>query len=719
MAIKLSGLHSGMDTESIISELVKVKSDKKIKLEGEQKRLSWKQEAWKSLNTKIYGFYSKSLSGMRFTSDYNKKTTTSSHSAVSVITSGDAPNVVQTMKIEGMAKAGYLTGADISKDGKKYDSSTKLVEDLGIKADSTFTITSGGVSKNIKITDSTTIGDVITVMREAGVNANFDKVNQRFYISSKNTGKGKDFTLTSNNADGLDAMAKLGIAASLDDDKNTKEMYENYKNALVYENGVLNEDATIENLKKLSVFDDALAQNIKENDYSKIIEDAKKAIEEKTKALEEAKTKYPETYKVADGYLQAKDADGNLLTDAEGNAVVEMDSTKIQAAMDELLKKYDTVDTEGNPVAGTYENLTEDEKAIYDKYADQLEAAKIVDSIQKELDTQNENLTNAQNLYDVEKGEATEALIAAVAQEQLEKAKEAEQMLDLYANSGVTANAVRIAGEDSAIILNGVRYEAERNTFEINGLTITLNSDTREEITLSTQEDTNGIYDMVKGFLKEYNELINEMDKLYNADSASKYTMLTKEEKEAMSEDEVEEWEKKIKDGLLRRDSTLSTVFEAMKNIMLSGVKMSDGTTLYLSEFGINTLGYFNAEENEKNAYHIDGDPDDASTMNNTDKLKAAIAKDPEQVAEFFANLSRSLYDKLDDLMERTDYSSAFTVYNDKALQKEYDNYKEKIADQEEKIAKFEDRYYDKFTAMEVAMSKLTNQQNAISSLFG
>ena len=718
MAIKLSGLHSGMDTESIISELVKAKSDKKVKLEGEQKRLSWKQEAWKSLNTKIYGFYSKSLSGMRFTSDYNKKTTTSSHSAVSVITSGDAPNVVQTMKIEGMAKAGYLTGDDISKDGKKYDSSTKLVEDLGIKADSTFTITSGGVSKNIKITDSTTIGDVITVMREAGVNANFDKVNQRFYISSKNTGKGNDFTLTSNNADGLDAMAKLGIAASLDDDKNTKEMYENYKNALVYENGVLNEDATIENLKKLSVFDDAVAQNIKENNYAKIIEDAKKAIEEKTKALEEVKAKYPETYKVADGYLQAKDADGNLLTDDEGNAIVEMDSTKIQAAMDELLKKYDT--TEGdNTVAGTYDNLTEDEKAIYDKYADQLEAAKIVEGIQKELDTQNENLTNAQNLYDAEKGEATEALIAAVAQEQLAKAKEAEQMLDLYANSGVTANAVRIAGEDSSIILNGVRYEAERNTFEINGLTITLNSDTREEITLTTQEDTNGIYDMVKGFLKEYNELINEMDKLYNADSASKYTMLTKEEKEAMSEDEVEEWEKKIKDGLLRRDSTLSTVFEAMKNIMLSGVKMSDGTTLYLSEFGINTLGYFNAEENEKNAYHIDGDPDDANTMNNTDKLKAAIASDPEKVSEFFANLSRTLYDKLDDLMERTDYSSAFTVYNDKALQKEYDNFKEKIADQEEKIADFEDRYYDKFTAMEVAMSKLTSQQNAISSLFG
>ena len=44
--------------------------------------------------------------------------------------------------------------------------------------------------------------------------------------------------------------------------------------------------------------------------------------------------------------------------------------------------------------------------------------------------------------------------------------------------------------------------------------------------------------------------------------------MLTDEEKEAMSEDEVEEWEKKIKDGLLRRDSTLGTVFDSCRRII-------------------------------------------------------------------------------------------------------------------------------------------------------
>ena len=43
MAIRLSGMNSGMDTESIVAELVKLKSEKKTKLEGEQKKLKWKQ----------------------------------------------------------------------------------------------------------------------------------------------------------------------------------------------------------------------------------------------------------------------------------------------------------------------------------------------------------------------------------------------------------------------------------------------------------------------------------------------------------------------------------------------------------------------------------------------------------------------------------------------------------------------------------------------------
>ena len=63
MAIRITGMYSGLDTESIISELVSAQSYKKNKLVKEQKKLSWKQDAWKSLNTKIYSFLFKEENG--------------------------------------------------------------------------------------------------------------------------------------------------------------------------------------------------------------------------------------------------------------------------------------------------------------------------------------------------------------------------------------------------------------------------------------------------------------------------------------------------------------------------------------------------------------------------------------------------------------------------------------------------------------------------------
>jgi flagellar biosynthetic protein FliS len=46
------------------------------------------------------------------------------------------------------------------------------------------------------------------------------------------------------------------------------------------------------------------------------------------------------------------------------------------------------------------------------------------------------------------------------------------------------------------------------------------------------------------------------MDEAYNADSSKGYEPLTDDEKSAMTDDEVEKWETKIKDSLLRKDDT-------------------------------------------------------------------------------------------------------------------------------------------------------------------
>ena len=61
MPIRITGMNSGLDTEAIIQELTSAKSYKKTQLEKAQTKLGWKQEAWKTLNSKVYSFYTKTL----------------------------------------------------------------------------------------------------------------------------------------------------------------------------------------------------------------------------------------------------------------------------------------------------------------------------------------------------------------------------------------------------------------------------------------------------------------------------------------------------------------------------------------------------------------------------------------------------------------------------------------------------------------------------------
>ena len=200
--------------------------------------------------------------------------------------------------------------------------------------------------------------------------------------------------------------------------------------------------------------------------------------------------------------------------------------------------------------------------------------------------------------------------------------------------------------------------------------------------------------------------------------SASKYEPLTDEEKDAMSEKEVEKWEQKIKDSLLRRDSTLNSVSSAMRNVMRGSYSIN-GKDYSLSSFGIKTLGYFTSKQNERNAYHIDGDPDDTNVALNSDKLKAAIADDPDAVMEFFQKLSTDMYSTLTEKMKSTKLSSAYTVYNDKQMKTEYEAYEKDIKRWEERIAAMEDKYYKQFAAMETALSKLQSSTASLTSLLG
>ncbi|MDE7043818.1 MAG: hypothetical protein K2O97_02170, partial [Acetatifactor sp.] len=215
MAMRMTGMMSGMDTESIIQELVAARRKKVDVKKKEQIRIDWKQEIWKDLNTKLKRLQSKYIANMRFSDAYSKKTTKVSNSnAVSIITGENAMNGVQTMTVDQLAKSGYLTGGKI--EGSGVTALTKLSEiDPAYAGGGVFTVKNGEKSVDIKVDQDTTISDVLNQIKEVGLNANFDAKQQRFYITAADSGAAGDFSFTASNAAGADAMKLLGLQTKI------------------------------------------------------------------------------------------------------------------------------------------------------------------------------------------------------------------------------------------------------------------------------------------------------------------------------------------------------------------------------------------------------------------------------------------------------------------------------------------------------------------------
>lgn len=797
MAIRITGMYSGLDTESIITQLASAQSTKKNNLVRAQTKLSWKQDAWKALNTKIYSFYTNVLDNMRFQSSYMKKTTKVSNSnAVSVVTGSGAPNSVQSLKIGQLAKEAYLTSGTVSTgDGGKVSKSTKLSE-LGITEEGNFAVNVGGKTTNITLNGDMKISDVVKQFESAGLNASFDEKNQRFYLTAKGSGAAADFTITSNDANGKDILSALGLGSTYNKDSSEYKEYALWASyaedtgadacakakeaealkraqakkantdALTKKNEELQKK--LETLQKTNDESDRYALDYDENDatkvnkqkddlynelYGKLTDVPKKdengepvldevnnpvMVQERQGGLQQKLDGAKEALKTAQdalAELRKNDPDNQEDIKAKEKEVAEKSSdvSKAQADFNEKAGEYSFVaavadvqnSIEANNAAiaenKTYYNVTEGEDGKETVTATEKMEGEVTDYFDSKIAAAQAYMADANLIDDYENYEKKMSDESLSEDDKKELKEKYEPLKDAYeALKALTSNAAtKIDGQDAQITLNGVSYSNSNNTFEINGLTITAQQETDEEITLTTSEDTDGIYDMIKNFFTEYNKLINEMSALYNADSSKGYDPLLSEEKAEMADSEIEEWEKKIKESLLRRDSTLGDVSDAMKTVMLQGATVN-GQTMYLSQFGINTLGYFNAADNEKSAYHINDDKDDVTVSKEEDTLRAMIASDPDTVMNFFSKLANNLYDKLSDKMKAVkDTSSAFTVYNDKTLKKEYDDYKDKITKEETKLNALMDKWYSKFSSMETALAKLQSKNSAVASMFG
>lgn len=269
-------------------------------------------------------------------------------------------------------------------------------------------------------------------------------------------------------------------------------------------------------------------------------------------------------------------------------------------------------------------------------------------------------------------------------------------------------------GKDAKFSLDGVSLSQSSNNFTISGVTYNLKA--VGTTTVGVTADNDKVIANVKAFIESYNTAIGKLNGELKEDKYKDFLPLTDEQKSAMSESEIKAWEEKARSGMLRRDSTLQEAVNAMRNNIASPVSGVQGKYNSLSAIGITSGDY-----TENGKLYLD-----------ETKLKKALEQDPEIVNKLFSatgdtsskqGIAVRLYDTLKTTMDKigvtAGYSAGISDDTESTLAKQIRAYNKQISAFSTRLVDIENSYYKKFTAMETALSKLTQQSSWLSQQLG
>ena len=711
MPIRMTGLTSGLDTESIVNQLMSAQRTKQTKVENKKQKLEWKQEIWKGLNTKIYGFYKDSLSKMKYSSNYStKKASVSDSTKLTATASTKAAAGSYKVEIKSIASAQYVTSGKLSyKDSSgntnTATTSTKL-SDLGMSSGTVLKLEVGDKSSALEVKDDTTIKDFVNFCSNAGLNATFDEKQQRFFLSSKDSGEENSFSLSANtySSEGDTAITELNDAVGL---ANLTSSQKTKYNSIVYgaiASGTQISDDDKETLKSIAV--------------SSADADAK------SKATEFYRASLNKTYDISDEEKEKikkkYDSDLTLSGDDRTKAIADAIEKRKQSDIEEKLKtdEYKTKISEAVTKGITAEEVRKAGLAVNDDSGVE-DPASISKYTFEKTETRKEN---AENAIESAVGKFNTAIESGITSDNgsglLKLGLSNFDGATSYKEGDLASNMVLSKAADTEIVYNGATLTSNNTSIEVAGVTLNLLGTTAagESVNVTVSNDTSAVYDNIKEFITEYNSILKTMNTYYGAASASSYEVLTDDQKKAMSDDEVDKWNTKIKDSLLRRDSTLSSLISTLKTDMMGTVTASNGKTYSLANLGITTSS---KNYSEGGLLHIKGDEDDDEFADSTNTLMQMLEEDPDTVKEVLSGLASNLYDSLNKKMGTTTLSSALTFYNDKEMASQLSDYKKEISNWESKLSDMEEKYYSQFSAMETALAKLQSLQNTLSSYLG
>ncbi len=283
-----------------------------------------------------------------------------------------------------------------------------------------------------------------------------------------------------------------------------------------------------------------------------------------------------------------------------------------------------------------------------------------------------------------------------------------------------TANAVTVEGTNAEVVIDGRTYNSSSNKISASNVTYTLLSTGKANATVS--QDTDKIIENVKQFVEDYNKIMDMLNEKYYEEKYSDYDVLTQSQEKSMTKEQIDKWNEKAKSGILNHSNTVGKIISNMREALYTPVTSVDSNYNTMMSLGISSTtdrGHISLDE---------------------DKLKKALAADPDAVYQVFASsgektktnadgttstytdynaqgvmqrISDKLYDGLKEINSYAGNSSE--VDDSSALGNLIRELKTKMSNFKIMMTSYENLLYKKYDAMETAIQRLSYQSGYIT----
>lgn len=299
-------------------------------------------------------------------------------------------------------------------------------------------------------------------------------------------------------------------------------------------------------------------------------------------------------------------------------------------------------------------------------------------------------------------------------------------------------------GTDAVIhvTVNGEKKELTRptNEIDIDGLKVTvsgkfgydsqgnISTDPAEKVTFTSKPDTEKTFEAIKTMVEDYNKIVDSVYKEMTTKPDRDYKPLTDEQKKEMSKEQIEKWEEKAKEGLLFADTQLRSLHDALRFVFNpggeAGAKLramgieptgnyKDGGKIKLDESKLKEALNSNPE-GVKEAFNALASGQTGEVMNSSSK--GGVMTQLKGVTDRFASTSIT---KPGILVARAGSPSSPNSMLKNTMKTEMDSIDKILKNLDVRLKKEIDRYNSQFTKLETLISQMNAQSGQLSGLLG